>query len=63
MNISCPFKDYPAMAATKLAIWSNQGKHIIYRKTSSDDQVPFDPIGSVYVDGFFKNGPLYFFDV
>lgn len=63
MNISCRFKDYPGMAASKLAEWSDQGKHIIYRKTPLDNQAPVDPIGSVYVNAFFYDGPLYFLDV
>ncbi len=54
MNIACPFRDYPAFAAAKLTNWSAQGKQILYHRGATD------PADILYVDGFFKNGPLTF---
>jgi hypothetical protein len=56
MNVSCRFQDYPARAATKLAIWSNQGKRIFF------EDRPYDPIEPAYL-GKFNNGPLSFEEV
>lgn len=57
MNVSCRFSEYPARAATKLAIWSSQGKHIIFRR----DKKAYDPLDRAYTFCLFKLSALAFY--
>lgn len=56
LNISCPFKEYPARAKSQFELWSGRGKRILH----GERWAPFDPVSPAYSDGFFLTGPLRF---